>query len=174
MRTKKSEIHGPKINLSSMVVMDRIKSNCELCDACGSMWSWMGPRNNVTGQYQIHVGGKVMNVRRCVLIAMGEKMFAGRGVQTNCVNPRCINPELTKQRTRSALCKGVKKSAAGAARISMGRAVIPMAVVEAIRIDPRPARAAAAEYGVSISSYENFKSGKRRKVYGNPWAGLMA
>lgn len=165
---------GPGVALSGGHVMSRIKANCEYCDACGGMWSWMGARNKATGQHQIHIAGRVMNVRRCVLIAGGVKMIDGRGVKTSCHNPRCINPELTKQKTRSILGKGRTQSAATRAKISVAKAVIPIDVVEAIRIDPRPAKEAATEYGVCMSSYENFKSGKRRKVYGNIWGGLMA
>ena len=184
MKTKKSELHGPPIQLSGPYLLNRIKSQCTECEDCGTMWHWPGKRY---GQLTllINVGKKMLSVRRVVhAITNGKPGPKGHVITTLCHNDRCMNPALIAYKPWTYIVK--RSVAAGKihtrqARIKATRTVRakPTKIrdlehANAIRMDSRSLSQIAAEVGVSREMIRVIKNNKRWVDYGGMFSGLMA
>jgi hypothetical protein len=149
-------------------------------EPCGC-WRWVGARSNgVTPSMQWL--GRVDNVRRHILRDRGA-ILTGYLAGTSCGNPTCVNPDHVVKMTRSKASKIAADAMDAASKllraknISAGRkkyAKLTAEQADAIRVDTRPQRTIAAEYGVAQWAVYAIKSGRTWKTYSSgPFSGLM-
>lgn len=148
----------------------------------GNCWIWNGKMNSmgypVTTLYRGHT-----LVRRIAAV-IGEKPFESRQPIAvtchcrQCVNPAHIRPSDNSEIGKAAAKRGRWKSAARAAKISAVRLAntsISQDAVHAIRLAERgELKGICAEHGVSYSTARAIRSGRIRKDYSSPWAGMGA
>jgi DNA-binding Xre family transcriptional regulator len=162
-------------------------------DQDSGCWNWKGglqsgARDSVP---VMRWRGKVNSVRR--FLAMEKyggshetHLKSRKFVATySCGNPDCVNPEhvvistrrLLQQRTAESsdwnLCPMLQKRRSDIARKNF--AVLDQGRAEQIRLDERPQKQIAADYGVSQATVSSIKRGRTWKNYDstNPFRGLM-
>lgn len=149
----------------------------------GDCLEWTGSCMN-RGHPVVHHDGKPWMVRRLVLTLTGHQLKPRHVVGVACGNPRCINPDhlvqlshrqrMKAMRMASAATHTYARSAKVAATKRAGpQAKLTDAQVQAIRHGHQPQRETAALYGVSPHLVASIRSGRRRRDFSNPFAGLM-
>lgn len=160
-------------------------------DPYSDCWNWKGATQS-GGNANVPVlnwRGRVNSVRRLVVMERytGEaaNLLQGRKrVATySCGNPACVNPEHTILASRKAVqnrtagqVTQLESSMRGRKASAFARktyAVLDAHKAEQIRLDERPQKAIAADYGVSQATVSSIKRGKTWKTYDNPFLGLM-
>jgi hypothetical protein len=160
-------------------------------DPYSDCWNWRGATQS-GGNANVPVlnwRGRVNSVRRLIVMERyaGEaaNLLQGRKrVATySCGNPACVNPEHTILSSRKAVqnrtaeqTSQLESSMRGRKTAAFARktyAVLDAHKAEEIRLDDRPQKRIAADYGVSQATVSSIKRGKTWKTYDNPFLGLM-
>lgn len=151
----------------------------------GDCWRWIGARQTNGSTPVMQWQGKVGNVRRFILIdagvAMG-RMLAG----VSCGNPECVNPAHVVKVSRRQVSQEAADAmdhtsktlramrTAAAARTRRNNKLTEQGAAS-IRLDYRPQRMIAAEYGVTQHTVWAIKAGRMWREYrasANPFSAL--
>ena len=165
--------------LPEHVTLDWLAAQCSEEAEC---WIWNG-RTTSNGYPLVFVGGADVSVRR-VAAALAGKAFAPRQpITTTCRCRECVRPDHMRPSSAQAIGarvarEGGWRSVARAARISAARlstTVISDEAVRAVRLAPRGQVATvAAALGVNYHTAKAIRTGRIRKDYSSPWAGMGA
>lgn len=154
------------------------------CVEEGTCWLWPGV-HTTQGYPVFYIGrpARYVTLRRvaCVLAA---KAFAPRQpIAATCGNKACVNPAHLRPSNASVIGKasaarGMWRSPVRGIRISRARLAkthIDTDTVRAIRAAPRgTVRTTAEALGVKYSTAMAIRSGRIRREYASPWAGMGA
>ena len=122
-------------------------------------------------------------VRRIAAALAGRAPDAGQPVRMKCRCKQCVNPahatpSSTKEIGRMAAKRGAWKGIARAAKISAARlktSTIDADAVTAVKMAERGTLQSVCEqYGVAYSTAKAIRSGRIRRDYSSPWAGMGA
>lgn len=148
----------------------------------GNCWIWNGKLSTQGYPVTCITRGYVL-VRRIAAV-LAEKPFEnGQPIAVTCHCRQCVRPEHVRPSDNSTIGKaaakrGGWKSAARAAKISAVRLAntsISQDAVHAIRLAERgELKGICSQHGVSYSTARAIRSGRIRKDYSSPWAGMGA
>lgn len=131
---------------------------------------------------RIQFAGKVMPVRKAVLIAADAPVIEDVFFGTSCMTKNCVAQDHIRQRTptqkaqffaKRGAYSGILKTAKMAAT-KRAKSKLDDDKVAAIRASDKSSRALSNEYGVAASYITSIKAGNLWKSYGGPFSGLGA
>ena len=152
------------------------------CHEEGECWIWAGPYTT-NGYPIVFVEGRYVTVRRVAALLAGKDFGARQPITTTCRCRHCVRPSHAKPSTTRAIGamvarEGGWQGVARAAKISATRLItsnISDEAVRAVRLAPRGQLAAvAAQQGVNYHTAKAIRTGRIRKDYSSPWAGMGA
>lgn len=150
---------SPQNQRSGKTISDRIAYYTRR-SPCGCLL-WTGS-TNLDGYAHLHIAGKTRRVSRLLWEAANGPIPAGHEVMHVCDNPRCIDLLHFKTGTHAEnMADMAAKARANSCRgENNGLAKLTEAAVRAIRIDPRPCPAIAADYGIARTTAWQIKAGR--------------
>ena len=150
----------------------------------GECWIWMECTSNGYPQANLRkLQAHPVLVRRIAAALAGRAPEAGQPVRMKCRCKQCVNPahatpSSTKEIGRMAAKRGAWKGVVRAAKISAARlktSTIDADAVTAVKMAERGTLQAVCEqYGVAYSTAKAIRSGRIRRDYSSPWAGMGA
>lgn len=132
----------------------------------------------------VKIDGKYVQVRRLIRSLYKLEIPEGHFVTVSCCNYRCVNPSHIMTKPEREFMKEIAEKVwhqdpIRNAKIRMARSharIFTEKQAQAIRLDPRPSREVAAEYGCSKDLVNKIRSGKSYKpltAASNPFTGLI-
>lgn len=167
--------------LPAHITLDWIRAQCEEEADC---WLWQGHCQQL-GYPDVYLDRieRYVMARRVVAALSGHEFLHSQPVATRCGCKTCLNPAHVHPSTTSAIGRKAARSGAWsgrdrAAKISaarLARSTISDEAVLAVRMAPHGTlQAVAAEHGVNYHTARAIRTGRIRKDYSSPWAGMGA
>jgi hypothetical protein len=94
--------------------------------------------------------------------SLGRSIGAGLVARHKCRNRHCVNPEHLEEGTHAENCQDKVRDGTniGARGSKHGKSKLTEEQVRAIRVDQRPQKEIAAEYGIDRATVSDIKTGK--------------
>jgi hypothetical protein len=171
---KDSQDQGTKVSVIERV-MKRVLE-------IGDCLEWQGHMGGRGTTPVISVNRVAVSIRRAILEERGVILTEGQRCTTKCNNPRCVNPDHIKVLTTKQFMSRAAKGRSATVEASRARKIaeshrkhskITMEIAQQIRLDQRPGRLAAPEYGISKSLYDKIRRGESWRDFANPFFQLM-
>lgn len=153
-----------------------------LCEVDGKHWIWQFATRDSGAPVTRHAG-KTVSVRRLVReLADGRPLAQGMEVVPRCnhalcVSPKCCLKTTTNGRFALAMARGAYSHdpVAVAKRMVRQRAEskYPEALIDQARTADGTCQQVAARTGISLGYVKDIRSGKARRAFDNPFAGLI-
>ena len=175
-----TKIDKRKNRIKTKQTMQTIMARTSVEDDCVEWTGYVYAGNNP----QVSHDGKMMAVRKLVMVLSGRKVPERAYYKTHCGNDLCVRIEHIKvvdhQKHMADMAKNVKhNSPIRIARLqaaAIGRRKLTDQQVQDIIVSPENTRALGEMYGVSKSTISKIKGHRARRTVSasvNPFAGLM-
>lgn len=141
----------------------------------GDCWMWTG--NVANGLPRWTFDGKPNSARRVVWEAVHGPIEPGIQIGVRCENVLCVHPDCLVARTRSMASKEMVRTVHAAMRMAMtkrSKSRLSEESVREIRSSSKNSYQLADEYGICQTYAAGIKTGKYRRDYFSPFAGLGA
>ena len=161
----------------SVQTVDKLLARTEEVGEC---LEWQGYITN--GVPQVSHAGRMIGVRRLMLMLQGIEIKNTMYASCSCGNPRCVKPEHIVRRTsQQHFAKmanmGAYNPAARIAKSTMKRrqrSRMTLEMVREIRSSDKPSQQLADELGFGRQTISRIRSGHSWKEIASPFAGLGA
>jgi hypothetical protein len=165
------------------ITIHTIKSLMERTSVEGDCIEWLGYSYEGNNP-QVSHAGKMVAVRKLVMLLNERKVFDRAYFKTTCGNDLCVRLEHIKvmdtKKHMAAMAKNVRHNAptriAKLQAAAVGRRKLSDEQVNDIVMSSESSRALALQYGVSPGTISKVKAHRARRVVSasvNPFAGLM-